>query len=149
QTEMGRDNPTQDRFNDSQPTVSSPAQMYSSVKAPAQPQASTSHDWDAIFSGLDSPQTGNVSEGLGQNSSSRKSPFSNLGFDGSQSTAGTDQPLNSSIQTNEAQMPSLGRAITAGTEHDDPILKKLTSMGYPRSEALNALEKYDYDINKA
>ena len=45
-------------------------------------------------------------------------------------------------------MPSLGRAISSGTEHDDPILKKLTGMGYGRNEALSALEKYDYDINK-
>jgi epidermal growth factor receptor substrate 15 len=45
-------------------------------------------------------------------------------------------------------MPQLGRAISSGTEHDDPILKKLTAMGYNRGEALNALEKFDYDINK-
>jgi epidermal growth factor receptor substrate 15 len=45
-------------------------------------------------------------------------------------------------------MPSLGRAISTGTEHDDPILKKLTGMGYDRNDALSALEKYDYDISK-
>ncbi|KAK7413157.1 hypothetical protein QQX98_007983 [Neonectria punicea] len=32
---------------------------------------------------------------------------------------------------------------------DDPILKRLTSMGYERESALDALEKYDYDVNKA
>ncbi|KAH7155049.1 hypothetical protein B0J13DRAFT_582212 [Dactylonectria estremocensis] len=31
---------------------------------------------------------------------------------------------------------------------DDPILKRLTSMGYERQSALDALEKYDYDVNK-
>jgi epidermal growth factor receptor substrate 15 len=45
-------------------------------------------------------------------------------------------------------MPQLGRAISQGTEHDDPILKKLTGMGYDRNQALGALEKFDYDINK-
>ena len=44
--------------------------------------------------------------------------------------------------------PPLARAISMGTEHDDPILKKLTSMGYPRANALAALERFDYDINK-
>jgi len=44
--------------------------------------------------------------------------------------------------------PRLGRAISQGTEHDDPILKKLTGMGYPRPVALAALEKFDYDISK-
>ncbi|KAI5466981.1 hypothetical protein BGZ63DRAFT_13359 [Mariannaea sp. PMI_226] len=34
-------------------------------------------------------------------------------------------------------------------EDDDPILKRLTSMGYQRDQALDALEKYDYDVNKA
>ena len=33
------------------------------------------------------------------------------------------------------------------TADDDPILKDLTSMGYPREEALQALEKYDYNLD--
>jgi epidermal growth factor receptor substrate 15 len=44
--------------------------------------------------------------------------------------------------------PPLGRALTAGTEHDDPILKRLTGMGYPRDQSLDALEKFDYNIDK-
>ena len=44
--------------------------------------------------------------------------------------------------------PKLARAISEGTEHDDPILKRLTSMGYPRPLAVSALEKYDYDLQK-
>lgn len=50
-----------------------------------------------------------------------------------------------------AQQTSLGGdgngALSPGTEHDDPILKRLTGMGYPRNQALEALEKFDYDIN--
>ena len=34
------------------------------------------------------------------------------------------------------------------TTNDDPILQKLTSMGYARSVALNALEKYDYNVDR-
>jgi epidermal growth factor receptor substrate 15 len=42
--------------------------------------------------------------------------------------------------------PNMNRTET--TEHDDPILKRLTSMGYPRPLALSALEKFDYDLDK-
>lgn len=41
----------------------------------------------------------------------------------------------------------LSRALSQGTEHDDPILKTLTGMGYDRTKALKALEKYDYNID--
>jgi len=46
----------------------------------------------------------------------------------------------------EPPRPSMMRVET--TEHDDPILKHLVSMGYPRPLALNALERFDYDIDK-
>ncbi|KLU91600.1 EF hand domain-containing protein [Magnaporthiopsis poae ATCC 64411] len=42
-----------------------------------------------------------------------------------------------------------GRLLTEGGEHDDPILKNLTGMGYPRADALSALEKYDYNLERA
>jgi epidermal growth factor receptor substrate 15 len=32
--------------------------------------------------------------------------------------------------------------------HDDPILKNLTGMGYQRNDALAALEKYDYNLER-
>jgi epidermal growth factor receptor substrate 15 len=46
----------------------------------------------------------------------------------------------------EPPRPNISRVET--TEHDDPILKRLTSMGYPRPLALSALEKFDYDLDK-
>ena len=46
------------------------------------------------------------------------------------------------------QRPQPGRALTKGTEHDDPILKRLTAMGWSRDESLQALEKFDYNIDK-
>ena len=44
--------------------------------------------------------------------------------------------------------PALGRAISTTSEHDDPILKRLTAMGWSRNESLSALEKFDYNIDK-
>ncbi|KAF2836967.1 hypothetical protein M501DRAFT_1018373 [Patellaria atrata CBS 101060] len=110
-------------------------------KAPQQPQAASSHDWDAIFSGLDqqSPDKHDVSP------EASKSQFPSLD---SPVQEQTPQPSSSKGQQ-QPPMPPLGRALTSGTEHDDPILKKLTAMGYPRQDALSALEKFDYDINKA
>lgn len=46
------------------------------------------------------------------------------------------------------ERPKPGRALTTGTEHDDPILKSLTAMGWSRDESLAALEKFDYNIDK-
>lgn len=34
------------------------------------------------------------------------------------------------------------------TDHDDPIVERLTGMGYPRESSVRALEKFDYNINK-
>ena len=43
--------------------------------------------------------------------------------------------------------PNLARTTTNG-EHDDPILKHLTAMGYSRTDSVEALEKYDYNLDK-
>ncbi|KAA8620211.1 EF-hand 4 multi-domain protein [Pyrenophora tritici-repentis] len=106
---------------------------------PQQPQpAASSQDWDAIFSNLEASQTDKGSHSQQASTDFGKSVFDTL-----------DNEDAAKSQTLSPQMPSLGRAISSGTEHDDPILKKLTGMGYGRNEALSALEKYDYDINKA
>ncbi|PSN60270.1 hypothetical protein BS50DRAFT_536240 [Corynespora cassiicola Philippines] len=109
------------------------SQSFGQPKAP-QP-ATSSQDWDAIFSNLESSQN---------DKGSHQTP-GELGksvFD----TLDREDPTATSSKSPE--MPQLGRALSAGTEHDDPILKKLTGMGYARNDALNALEKFDYDINK-
>ncbi|KAH7156998.1 hypothetical protein EDB81DRAFT_409380 [Dactylonectria macrodidyma] len=63
------------------------------------------------------------------------------GFDSGSAAATAPAPADkqtaSPAQTQEEFQP------------DDPILKRLTSMGYERQSALDALEKYDYDVNKA
>ena len=56
-------------------------------------------------------------------------------------------PPPSSSNRAPPRVGQLGRAISMGTEHDDPILKSLTSMGYARQDALQALEKFDYNLD--
>lgn len=94
----------------------------SSNTAPAQTKAVTttdSHDWDAIFDSFDdTPRP-------------------------------SSPPQNTNGTAKESARPAgPGRALTEEGEHDDPILKNLTSMGYSRSDALAALEKYDYNLER-
>ncbi|KAI4762880.1 hypothetical protein E4T52_05114 [Aureobasidium sp. EXF-3400] len=98
-----------------------------------EPQAQQPHDWDAIFSGLDTPAP-------------QVEPTPNFGSNSRSNDGAATPKASSSAQL--SSMPVLGRAISAGTEHDDPILKRLTGMGYQREKALDALEKYDYDIDR-
>ncbi|KEQ68611.1 hypothetical protein M436DRAFT_57941, partial [Aureobasidium namibiae CBS 147.97] len=98
-----------------------------------EPQAQQPHDWDAIFSGLDTPAP-------------QVEPTPNFGSNSRSNDGAATPKASSSAQLNT--MPQLGRAISTGTEHDDPILKRLTGMGYQREKALDALEKYDYDIDR-
>ena len=44
----------------------------------------------------------------------------------------------------EEKRPAAKRADT----DDDPMLKQLVGMGYPRDSALGALEKYDYNLER-
>ncbi|PHH81951.1 hypothetical protein CDD83_3399 [Cordyceps sp. RAO-2017] len=89
----------------------------------SQQKAADNHDWDAIFAGLDSPSA--VSPQAMANP-----------------TAGGDEGK-------EARPPPPGRALTEQGEHDDPIVKNLTGMGYSRTDAVAALEKYDYNLERA
>ncbi|EFY95686.1 EH domain protein [Metarhizium robertsii] len=92
----------------------------SAAGSTTQQKTADSHDWDAIFAGLDSP--------------------SNLAPPGPGGEAGGDK---------HAERPEPpGRALTEQGVHDDPILKSLTDMGYSRSDAVAALEKYDYNLEK-
>ncbi len=79
-------------------------------------------DWDAIFAGLDAPATEVPKVEPAQTFSNGK--------------------------TAEPDRPQIGRALTEAGVHDDPILKNLTGMGYPRGDALAALEKYDYNLER-
>ena len=87
-----------------------------------------SQDWDAIFAGLDGPApTPAASE-----------------------PAPEPKPTNNgtSAASPAKERPQIGRALTEAGVHDDPILKNLTGMGYGRADALAALEKYDYNLER-
>ncbi|KAK1754412.1 hypothetical protein QBC47DRAFT_217830 [Echria macrotheca] len=95
----------------------------SSNSAPGQSKASTAadtHDWDAIFDSFD--ETPRPS-----------SPPMSSG------NGAAKEPTRTS---------AAGRGTTEKEDNDDPILKNLTSMGYSRSDALAALEKYDYNLER-
>ena len=96
-----------------------------------QPGADTketpSHDWDAIFAGLDAPQNNGAAD--------------ELSF--------TPTKSKTTLQYNGTAPESKKSTATADdASTDDPILKRLTGMGYPREKSLKALEKYDYNIDK-
>ncbi|KKY22535.1 putative uba ts-n domain containing protein [Diplodia seriata] len=110
-------------------------QSFASSKPATASGAASSHDWDAIFSGLSDSQP---APSAGGNTAPQTA-------DNSQMLGAPEQPTTG----DESEKPHLARALSAGTEHDDPILKNLTGMGYQRGDALAALEKFDYDINKA
>lgn len=102
-----------------------------SQQAINQPNSNNNHDWDAMFAGL-----GNAE------SKSAEPPFKSTGH--TLATQIQPQPPSSS----EVNKPAFNRGLSTSTEHDDPILKRLTGMGYPREASLSALERFDYNIDK-
>lgn len=106
----------------------------------SQQMNSSSHDWDAIFSGLDNSATGTLDTSFG--GSATNDPWDTNG------AAAAPQPTSPQSAATAKPAAAPAPAITPGDEHDDPILKRLTGMGYNRAQALDALEKFDYDINK-
>ncbi|KAJ5676122.1 hypothetical protein N7462_009019 [Penicillium macrosclerotiorum] len=50
---------------------------------------------------------------------------------------------------NGASSKSPGWALNTDSGEDDLILQRLTGMGFPRDESLAALEKFDYNLDKA
>ena len=105
----------------------------------AAPIETPSHDWDAIFAGLDGPQGSNGTQaaeerGLGFSPPKGPPPGSALGINGSGSPPGKSSGPSAVAPPDSAA--------------DDPILKRLTGMGYPREQSLDALEKFDYNLDK-
>jgi epidermal growth factor receptor substrate 15 len=103
-------------------TAVAPPSAVTATAAAAGTKPGDSHDWDALFASLDEP----AAPGTPDNGS-LKEP----------TAAG-----------NAARPAVTGRALTEEGQHDDPILKNLTGMGYARADALMALEKYDYNLER-
>lgn len=112
-----------------------PRQVTGQTQPAIQPATQT-HDWDAIFAGLDTPQN----NGVAPSPPAQKQTF--------EAPPGPP-PLQTQAGGLTPSKPPLQRGLSESTEHDDPILKRLTGMGYSRDAAVKALEKYDYNIDKA
>lgn len=110
-------------------------------KGPTQPD---NHDWDAIFASLDDapPAQSGTPPPPGSAGSGAAPPATAAAAAEPSKEAGSNGLLTGPRPTGP------GRALTEDGEHDDPILKNLTSMGYSRGDALNALEKYDYNLER-
>jgi epidermal growth factor receptor substrate 15 len=115
------------------PTASASNTTHQQQQSAVRVQSPT--DWDAIFAGLGSDAPAQTN-GNGSAVVPGKDVFGADAFG-----EGPLQPVPAA-----ATKPALARALT--TEHDDPILKRLTGMGYPREESLRALEKFDYNLDK-
>ncbi|KAL4797436.1 hypothetical protein BDV19DRAFT_358774 [Aspergillus venezuelensis] len=90
--------------------------------SPANPGAkSEDHDWEALFAPLDNVKP--VEEAAN----------------------GAPAPATAPA-ANDPKQP--GWALQNDTQ-DDPNLQRLTGMGFPRDASLSALEKFDYNIDKA
>lgn len=125
-------------------STAGPTTAAASASSPAAPAAaaagakpSDAHDWDALFAGLESATTPTTASPVG----------------GGSAGAGTTTTTTATAATGAGDAdggrpPAPGRALTEEGEHDDPILKNLTGMGYSRKEALAALEKYDYNLER-
>ena len=148
-----------DAFRDFESSISSSMQAGKMPEQPLPPAATNNQDWDAIFAGLDTPQNDGVQTSAAQNSAFPDAfstaqnkvvqqpphlpPRDTTTQDFEPDSSPRPTPHNTS-----AKSPSLARSLSMGTEHDDPILKRLTGMGYPREESLKALERFDYNIDK-
>jgi epidermal growth factor receptor substrate 15 len=129
-TATGKSGPHEDAFSDFDHHLGGPAHAAtgstsSATKKPSLPPVS--NDWDSLFADFPTPSDGtSVPKPNGKEIASAVAPAADA--------------------SNKLSKPTITRTTT--TEHDDPILKSLTSMGYSRSDALDALEKYDYNIDK-
>lgn len=63
-----------------------------------------------------------------------------------------ETPQNNGVQAEtklaQTSTPASTLPQGLGTGHDDPIVERLTGMGYPRDSSVRALEKFDYNIDK-
>ena len=111
--------PPSDSFADFEPSSSASANK---ATAPPQQQKPVSHDWDAIFAGLDTPQNNGVQPDLPP-----RDPKFIITKPGA---------LNGTADGKKA--PS---APLEASADDDPILKRLIGMGFERGASLQALGK--------
>ncbi|KAI2007173.1 Homocysteine/cysteine synthase [Ophidiomyces ophidiicola] len=113
-----------------------PAAQRSTSTSPPPP---SSHDWDALFSVLDEAKGQNDTGKASTNPKTTEPPT-------------FTEPSQANIKATASPPPQTkqpGWALNAESGEDDLILQRLTSMGYARDESLAALEKFDYNLDKA
>lgn len=138
-------------FADFEPSASRSQAASSSPGGAAEP---ASHDWDAIFAGLDTPRETSTNRNGNNGNPIQSGPLprdfsASMGQgQANQGKASFDGNSTTSASGSGPQKPPLDRTMTENGEHDDPILKRLTGMGYPRQESLQALERFDYNLDK-
>lgn len=115
-------------------SIDNTASQASAAPAEGAAKPAENHDWDAIFASLDdAPPAATSPSPPPPGSSGSAAPVPAPAVETGKESVRPDAP---------------GRALTEEGTHDDPILKNLTSMGYSRTDALGALEKYDYNLER-
>lgn len=143
----GTPGPVDEKFFGSNGTASTGSDPGTASNVPA-----VSHDWDALFAPLntntDSPSIQSSTQPAQGTSGTHAPTLPPAQQPAATSSSPAPASQNAAAQASKSQRPQLGRALSTGTEHDDPILKRLTAMGWSREESLDALEKFDYNIDK-
>lgn len=120
-------------FGSASTTSAAPAGAGAGTAGPDKSSADA-HDWDSIFATLDSPNGSAIGTAAPLNA-----PASVATPVAAPAAAPVAEPESRPLPT---------RGLTEDGKDDDPILKNLTNMGYSRSDALLALEKYDYNLER-
>ena len=63
-------------------------------------------------------------------------------------TATTTESSGDAAGHQQQDRPPLSHSVSTDSQHDDPILKRLTSIGWSREDSLKALERFDYNLDK-
>ena len=106
--------------------TAAPSSAQGSGPGQQQQQPKDTHDWDSLFAAT-SPST-------------TASPTTAAPNPGNKGAAAKEQSAG--------RPGGPGRALTEDGEHDDPFLKELVGLGYSRPDALAALEKFNYDVDR-
>ena len=130
-----------------QPTPDFP-QIQSNNAVPSQPQPETASDYSQIQTEAAEVSAPSPPRGHSGVSSATPTPTPAQAPSSPPPVQSSPPPSLAPPPQSKAARPTAGRALSAGTEHDDPILKRLTAMGWSRDESLNALERFDYNIDK-
>ncbi|KAL1958355.1 hypothetical protein VTO42DRAFT_4672 [Malbranchea cinnamomea] len=122
-------------FNFDANDTKSPASQPSAQQGTSPQGNQSSHDWDALFSVLDASKGG-----TNGNNENKTEPTASAQAEGVSALSFPQPP-------NQSKPP--GWALSVDSGEDDQLLQRLTAMGYPRDESLAALEKFDYNLDKA